>query len=51
MASGTREGDVYTRLLAKVEEQRRAYGGRLFDVLGEVFTDEPLRDLLLRAIR
>jgi len=51
VASGTREGDVYTRLLAKVEEQRRAYGGRLFDVLGEVFTDEPLRDLLLRAIR
>ncbi len=51
VATDTREGDVFIRLLAKVEEQRRAYGGRVFDVLGEVFAGRPLRDLLVEAIR
>ncbi|MGO9101058.1 MAG: DEAD/DEAH box helicase, partial [Mycobacterium sp.] len=51
VASNTREGDVYTRLLIKIEEQRKAYGGKVFDVLGDVFHDTPLRDLLLAAIR
>lgn len=52
VASQTREGQVFQRLLAKIEEQRRAYGGKVFDVLGEnAFSDEPLRDLLMRAIR
>ena len=50
VATGTREGDVFIRLLAKVEEQRRAYGGRVFDVLGEVFAERPLRELLVEAI-
>ena len=31
--------------------QRAAYGGRLFDVLGEAFTQRSLRDLLIEAIR
>ena len=34
VAADTREGDVFTRLLAKIEEQRKAYGGKVFDVLG-----------------
>ncbi|MGV7375131.1 helicase-related protein [Mycobacterium kansasii] len=51
VASNTREGDVFVRLLIKVEEQRKAYGGKVFDVLGEAFSETSLRDLLLEAIR
>src|SRR6185369_8960456 len=48
----TREGEVYARLLEKIEEERRALGGRVFDVLGQItFGDRPLRELLLEAIR
>lgn len=51
VASNTREGEVYTRLLIKIEEQRKAYGGKVFDVLGDAFHETPLRELLLAAIR
>ncbi|MEV4746323.1 helicase-related protein [Streptosporangium sp. NPDC049248] len=51
VAIGTREGDVFYRLLEKIEEQRRAYKGKVFDVLGEAFQDEPLRKLLMEAIQ
>jgi superfamily II DNA or RNA helicase len=52
VAEDTREGQVFRRLLDKIEEQRRAYGGSVFDVLGEnAFAERPLRDLLLDAIR
>jgi len=51
VAAGTREGDVFVRLLAKVEQQRQALGGKVFDVLGEAFEGAPLRQLLLDAIR
>jgi len=52
VAAETREGDVYSRLLAKLEEERAALGGRVFDVLGKVtFENRPLRDLLVEAIR
>jgi superfamily II DNA or RNA helicase len=51
VASNTREGEVFTRLLDKIEEQRKAYGGKVFDVLGEAFTETPLRDLLIEAIQ
>nr|WP_255450208.1 helicase-related protein [Skermania sp. ID1734] len=51
VAEDTREGAVFTRLLDKMEAQRKAYGGRLFDVLGEAFQDRPLRELLVAAIR
>ncbi|MCF8610755.1 DUF3883 domain-containing protein [Gordonia sp. HY285] len=51
VASDTREGQVYTRLLAKMDQQRAAYGGKLFDVLGEeAFGGKPLRDLLWDAV-
>ena len=49
VATDTREGEVFTRLLEKVEEQRKAYGGKVFDVLGAAFDETPLRDLLVEA--
>jgi len=52
VASETREGEVYKLLLSKLEEEREAFGGRVFDVLGSVtFENRPLRDLLLEAVR
>ncbi len=51
VADDTREGQVFTRLLEKMEAQRTAYGGRLFDVLGDAFNDQPLSKLLMEAIR
>jgi superfamily II DNA or RNA helicase len=50
VAEGTREGDVFLRLLNKMAEQARAYQGKVFDVLGEAFEGTPLRDLLVEAI-
>ena len=51
VAKGTREGDVYARLLEKLEQQRAALGGRVYDVLGQVFDGNSLRDLMINAIR
>jgi hypothetical protein len=52
VAEETREGDVYRRLLEKLEEARTALGGQVFDVLGKLqFDGKPLRDLLIEAIR
>jgi len=51
VAAETREGDVFQRILEKLEVQREALGGRVFDVLGEVFEDKSLKDLLIEAIR
>lgn len=50
-ASNTREGEVYRRLLEKLEEARAALGGKVYDVLGELFEGHALRDLLVDAIR
>jgi SNF2 family DNA or RNA helicase len=52
VASQTREGEVYLRLLEKLDEERKALGGKVFDILGKLtFNDKPLRQLLLEAIR
>ncbi len=51
VADNTREGEVFMRLLSKIEEQRKAYGGKVFDVLGTAFAETPLRTLLIEAIR
>lgn len=51
VASETREGDVFQRLFEKLEIERQALGGRVFDVLGEVFDNSSLRELLIKAIR
>lgn len=52
VAYETREGEVYQRLLEKLDEERKALGGQVFDVLGQLrFDDRPLRELLVEAIR
>jgi len=52
VAEETREGDVYRRLLDKLEQARQSLGGQVFDVLGKLqFEGKPLRDLLIQAIR
>lgn len=51
VAKETREGAVYHRLLQKLEVESDALKGRVFDVLGEVFEERSLKDLLLDAIR
>src|SRR5207244_411681 len=51
VAVETREGEVYKTLLEKLEKQRESLGGQVFDVLGQVFTEQSLRDLLIRAVR
>lgn len=51
VAAETREGDVFQRLFEKLEIERAALGGRVFDILGEVFEDRSLKDLLIEAIR
>jgi superfamily II DNA or RNA helicase len=52
VAEETREGDVFRCLLNKLEEERKALGGRVFDILGKItFDDKPLKDLLIEAIR
>lgn len=52
VADDTREGDVYRKLLEKLEQARTALGGQVFDVLGKLqFEGKSLRDLLIEAIR
>ncbi len=51
VAKETREGDVYYRLLEKLEIESVALKGRVFDILGEVFEETSLKELLIQAIR
>ncbi|MBC2861677.1 helicase-related protein [Stappia sp. 28M-7] len=51
VAADTREGEVYARLLEKLEAAREALGGRVYDVLGELFEGTALKDLLFHAIQ
>lgn len=51
VAAGTREGEVYGRLLEKLEAARSALQGRVYDVLGELFEGTSLKDLLWEAIQ
>lgn len=51
VAADTREGAVYARLLDKLEVARNALGGRVYDVLGELFQEMALKDLLVQAIQ
>jgi superfamily II DNA or RNA helicase len=51
VASETREGDVFAKLFEKIEIERQALGGRVFDVLGDVFEDKSLKEMLIEAIR
>jgi SNF2 family DNA or RNA helicase len=52
VAEETREGDVYRKLLEKLEQARQSLGGQVFDVLGKLqFEGHSLRDLMIQAIR
>ena len=52
LAEETREGEVYRKLLDKLEEARKALGGQVFDVLGKLqFDGKPLRELMIEAVR
>jgi superfamily II DNA or RNA helicase len=51
VANETREGDVFQRLFEKLETERKALGGRVYDILGEIFSDTSLKALLIEAIR
>ena len=56
VADDTREGDVYRKLLDKLDQARQALGGQVFDVLGKIQFEQngksrSLRDLLIEAIR
>jgi hypothetical protein len=52
VAADTREGEVYARLLEKLERAREALGGRdsVYDVLGELLQGRALRELLMEAV-
>jgi SNF2 family DNA or RNA helicase len=51
LAAETREGDVYIKLLKKLEVEQKALGGKVFDVLGQAIDGVELRQLLIEAIR
>lgn len=51
VASETREGEVFQKLFDKIEVEKEALGGKVFDVLGEAFDNVSLKDLLVEAIR
>ncbi len=50
VAFKTREGRVFEKLFAKIEEQRGVYGDQVYDVLGDAQINLSLRELLMRAI-
>jgi SNF2 family DNA or RNA helicase len=48
----TREGMVFQRLFEKLEQEREALHGKVFDVLGKLtFNNKSLRELLIEAVR
>ena len=52
VATETREGMVYAKLLAKLDEMRETLGvDQVFDVLGDALPGQELRQLLIEAIR
>lgn len=51
VAFETREGAVFQKLFDKIEIEKEALGGKVFDVLGEAFDNVSLRNLLVDAIR
>ena len=51
MANETREGDVFQKLFDKLEVEKKALGGKVFDILGEAFENQSLKELLVEAIR
>lgn len=51
IAEGTREGEVFKTLLEKLDEAKKALGGKVFDILGQLnYQGIDLRELLVDAI-
>jgi superfamily II DNA or RNA helicase len=51
VAKETREGAVWHRLLEKLSTECDALKGKVFNILGEVFEEQSLKDLMIEAIR
>jgi superfamily II DNA or RNA helicase len=51
VAKETREGAVWHRLLDKIATECDALKGKVFNILGEVFEEKSLKDLMIEAIR
>ncbi|WP_425618993.1 helicase-related protein [Anatilimnocola sp. NA78] len=51
VAKETREGDVWHRLLEKLAVECEALKGKVFNILGDVFEEKSLKELLIEAIR
>jgi SNF2 family DNA or RNA helicase len=51
VAKETREGEVFQKLFDKLEIESQALKGKVFDILGEAFENQSLKDLLVEAIR
>ena len=47
----TREGQVFQRLLDKLEQEAKTLGGQVFEILGNALDAASLKELLLRAIK
>jgi superfamily II DNA or RNA helicase len=50
IAYKTREGEVFTRLFEKIDEQRKVYGDQVYDILGDSLINTALKDLLMASI-
>lgn len=51
IAADTREGQVFQRLLDKLDHESKTLGGQVFDILGTAIDAALLKDLLLQSIR
>ncbi len=52
VTADTREGHVLDTLLKKLDIERNALGGKVFDILGKIsFDNKPLSELLIDAVR
>ena len=52
VAKDTREGYVFDRLFQKIEREKEALGGKVFDILGKLsFDNKPLWQFLVDAVR
>jgi superfamily II DNA or RNA helicase len=51
VADQTREGDVFHRLLSKIEQQCAALQGKVFDILGRLLNEAELHQMMIEAVR
>ena len=51
ISADTREGQVFQRLLDKLEHESKTLGGQVFDILGSAIDATSLKELLIKAIK